>query len=206
MRSGPKVIGGIFGFAALAVGVLLFWRPFAGTKPQELPDLGPMPRFHLVDQEERPMDNGALVGHLTVVQVVCSRCAAASPVLLSRFAEIDQNFRRSDRLRLISLTAEPAADPPAVLAAIGVRYEATDHWSFLTGEESELTRVAVALLGSNQPAASSALTQAAVGAQVGLVDGRGRLRRVYNGLDDDFVASVLSDAGTLLRSPEKRSK
>ena len=200
------MIAGIFGFAGLAMCVLLFWHPFPRIQTAALPDLGRVPRFNLVDQAHRPVDEQALLGHLTVVQVICSRCAPASPMLLSRFAEIDQNFRRSNRLRLISLTAEPSVDSPAVLAAIRARYEATDHWLFLTGEEGELTRLAAGLFRLDQPPSGKPLAQAVTGAQIAMVDDEGRVRRVYAGLEGDAVASILSDAGTLLRSPEKQSK
>ena len=186
--------------------VLLFWHPFPGKPTAALPDLGRVPRFHLVDQEHRPVDERALLGHLTVVQVICSRCAPASPMLLSRFAEIDQNFRRSNRLRLFSLTAEPSIDSPGVLAAIRARYEATDHWSFLTGEEGELTHLAAGLFRLDEPPSGKALARAASGAQLAMVDDEGRVRRIYAGLEDDVVASILSDAGTLLRSSEKQSE
>jgi protein SCO1 len=102
-----------------------------------------MPAITGVDQDGRPFDSSALRGHVVVVDFIYTRCpmADACPRLSAHFAYLQKQL--SERVELVSVTLDPQWDKPAVLADYSKRWAAnTAHWHFITGERSQMRRVA----------------------------------------------------------------
>ncbi len=204
-RSRLLLAGCLLALCASVLGLLWSWRPKNGeVSDPPLPALGAIGPFVLTDQDGRAYTTEALLGHVTVVQVVLSQAVGASPTLLSRFTELDQNFRRSQRLRLVSVVADlDPANPPA-LRRLRQKYEGSERWTFATGGHEAVRGALRQLFQGAGVGSSDGNAQALVEAGAWcLVDDQSQVRARYAGVEPDAVARVLNDAGNLLRSGKK---
>ena len=111
---------------------------------------------------------------------------------------------KGDRVRLLSITLDPARDSPEALRKYMKAYDADPgHWTFLTGPPKQVEKVHAAWGMRAKLAANGQLDHPS---RVFLVDGRGRVREIYN-LDFFKPAWVLEDVQSLLKEaaggPEK---
>ncbi|HEY8038258.1 MAG TPA: SCO family protein, partial [Polyangiaceae bacterium] len=70
------------GALAAAVALALVARSMRPRPP--LPVLGQIPGFHLVDERGAPYTTGSMLGHVTVVDFVFTRCSSSCPRLTAR--------------------------------------------------------------------------------------------------------------------------
>jgi protein SCO1/2 len=131
--------------AALAAGLgwTLLERALWPKPP--LAVLGKIPPFHLVDERGVPFGVEAMVGHVSVVDFIFTRCASSCPRLTARMTEL-QGLLSKDKsgARLVSFSVDPENDTPTVLAEYAAQAHADpSRWSFVTGEVQEVERAAV---------------------------------------------------------------
>jgi protein SCO1/2 len=114
-------------------------------RSEPLPNLGTIPEFALVDQDERPFDQSMLDGKITIASFVFTTCPSVCPVLSRRSEELQASFMpRNDDVQLVAFSVDPDHDTPAVLRAYRERYHADAAiWRHVTGEADELNRVVV---------------------------------------------------------------
>ena len=134
---------------ALAVGALLLTvAPTLARKllgGPSMPVYGHVPDFHLVDEQGAPFTASAMLGHVTVVDFIFTRCPTSCPRLTARMGELQSRLaQRGDAARLVSISVDPENDTPAVLAGYAVRAGANPRtWSFLTGPAADVQKVVV---------------------------------------------------------------
>lgn len=121
---------------ALVVTALVFQ-----SRRTPLPVLARLSPFVLTNQLGAAVSPESLRGQVVIANVVFSRCPTQCHQLSQQMARIQT--ATGEGIRLISLTADPVFDSPAVLRKYGERY-GTDpsRWWFLTGPKSEVYRVA----------------------------------------------------------------
>ena len=121
----------------VGIGVALV----AELRRTSLPVLGRLHPFTLTNQLGLAVSPSALQGKVVVVNVIFSRCPTQCHQLSQKMAALQKVLGAG--VLLVSLTADPQYDPPAVLTQYGRRY-GTDpqRWWFLTGPKSEVYRVA----------------------------------------------------------------
>lgn len=106
-----------------------------------LPVLGTLGPFQLTNQLGAAVSPEQLQGSVVIANVIFSRCPGQCHRLSVQMARIQK--ATGDGIRLISLTADPEFDAPAVLKEYGSRYGALpERWWFLTGPKAEVYRVA----------------------------------------------------------------
>jgi cytochrome oxidase Cu insertion factor (SCO1/SenC/PrrC family) len=119
---------------------------------------------------------------------------------MARVAELlkDKGLFDGDRVRLVSITLDPARDTPDVLKRYRRLYEADPaHWNFLTGTPEEVGKVLDAWEMWTKPSANGQLDHPS---RVFLLDGRGRVREVYS-LEFFKPDWVVEDVQLLLKEP-----
>src|ERR1700722_18134393 len=139
MRRIAVLLGGI----ALALAVALIAR--AMRPPPPLPVLGAVPPFHLVDERGAPYGSDAMLGHVTVVDFVFTRCPSSCPRLTARMGELQARLRADGSgARLVSFSVDPDNDTPPVLRAYAAKAGADlERWTFVTGPADDVTRAVV---------------------------------------------------------------
>ena len=120
-------------------------NPGAGD---ELPDV------KLVNQDGKRISPRGYRDRALLITFIYTRCPLPDycPLMSSKFAEIDKELDKSERLRdrahLLSVTLDPAYDTPKVLRSYGAAYtenfsqETFANWEFATGDAAEIKRLA----------------------------------------------------------------
>lgn len=177
----------------LIAGLLAVSVAYFGSRGAP-PVLSRLHDFALTNQLGQPVSIDSLQGRITVVNVVFSRCPTQCRRLSAQMQRIQA--RIPSGVRLVTLTADPEYDSPAVLSRYGKEYGASpDRWWFLTGAKAEVFRVAVAdlkfaVVESGDPSAK--LEDLFIhSADFGVLDSRGRLRFIVHGEDSDAEDKVL---------------
>jgi protein SCO1 len=186
--------------AATALIVLGYfsWNASIRTDRAELPRYGSAPEFDLKDQDGMSLNRESLHGKIWVAGFIDMADSGASALLNSRFAELDQNFRKGEQLRLISMVL-PAANPSEPeLADLARHYLGCSHWRFVGGIPERTGN----LLDRWKPIVS-AQVDGSLASRFFLVDSEGVIRATYDGRSPETVQRVLEDIGTLLRSSAK---
>lgn len=172
----------------------------------ELPDLGTVPAFSLVDDQGQTFTEEALRGHPTIVNFVFTRCDTICPVISAKMERLQEKLldRRAEPIKLLSISVDPAYDTPERLAAYAQRFHALPaKWRFLTGPVDQVralvegpfmnSMINEGLTPSGAPAISH-------NGYFALVDGDLRIRGVYDSNDIAKLDELLRHARYLARS------
>lgn len=150
--------------------------------------------FTLTDRTGRTVTRADLAGKFLVVNFVFTGCSISCLAVNHRMAEVQEAVSGQQDIHLVSLTVDPDSDSPERLAKFATQFGAdTNRWLFLTGEkrvlhplleESFLVQRDQRLLGF-VPGGFSHTDRIAV------MDNRGRLRGLINGLKPTASRDVL---------------
>src|SRR3954453_6539638 len=172
-----------------------------GPNASRLAVIRPMPDFTLTTQADSPLRTVELRGKVVLVSFVFTTCGGSCPATTHRMSQVaralaDQGLLRDDRVRLLSITLDPARDTPEALRNYMKAYDADPTcWTFLTGPREQVEKVHAAWGMWAKPATNGQLDHPS---RVFLVDGRGRDREIYN-LDFFKPGWVLEDVQSLLK-------
>ncbi len=134
-----------------------------------------------------------------VLTFVYTTCPDLCPLITSSLQRVQRGLRATERnsVFLLSITTDPEIDSPEVLKSYAERYRIDfSNWSFLTGEEKELSTVWKAFGVRVQRKARGLVDHVTLTA---LVDKKGVMRFAYHGTSPDPKV-VLRDLRALLNS------
>jgi protein SCO1/2 len=161
------------------------------------------PDFTLTTQAEESLRFKDLRGKVVLVSFVFTTCSGSCPATTHRMSQVaqalqDKGLLKEDRVRLVSITLDPARDTPEALRKYGKMYDADPaHWQFLTGPPDRVAKVIAAWGMWVRPTANGQLDHPS---RIFLVDARGRIREIYN-LEYFKAAWVVEDVRFLLTEP-----
>jgi protein SCO1/2 len=153
-------------------------------------DIGdPIPDVALIDEHDRRRSLAEWKGTTTLITFVYTRCPLPNfcPLMDQHFETLQRRVRDDPalrgRLKLISVSIDPAFDTPLVLAAHAARVNADPAvWTFLTGDVDTIDHLAaefgVGILRDPQNA-----TNITHNLRTTLIGADGRLVKVYSGND-----------------------
>lgn len=175
------------------------WKFSEQTGIHPLPRFGAVPEFSLIDQNGHPFALSDLRGKVWIADFIATRSSGPDPILSSRFAELDTNFKKSEQLHLVSFTVDAQNDTREVLKDYARRFEATTRWHFLTGDKQTIDELATQgfQLAAQDPANVS--REQVRSTKFVLVDADGAIRGYYDGVSNEVVQRLLTDLGSLLR-------
>lgn len=162
-----------------------------------LPVLGNVSGFVLTNQFGAPFHSESLDGNVWVADVFFSRCPGPCVRLATNLRQLQDHLPADSTARLVSLTADAVHDQPEVLRRYAERFGAdTNRWSFLTGPQSAIYRVATEQLhlavGENPDPESADPSELFLhSTRLVLVDQAGRVRGYFDGEDEDVVLEQL---------------
>ena len=172
------------------------------------PMMTALPGFSLTRQDGGEVTLDHLRGKVWIADFVFTRCAGPCPMLTSRMAEIAGGLdQRSgwEGVRLVTFTADPGHDTPAVLRGYARLAHADEtRWLFLTGRREEVWRVIKD--GFKLPVFDNAedpMMPIAHSQKFVLVDRLGWVRGYYDALTGEGMTRLMSDVERVVREPAR---
>jgi protein SCO1/2 len=191
--------------AVIVIGVVSLRR--AGSPSSvDLPVLGTVPEFSLLERSGRTVTRADLMGQPWIANFIFTQCAGVCPVLSTRMAQLQRALAEQGftGVRSVSFSVDPAHDSPAVLAAYAEQHHAdANRWLFLTGERAELYRMIsegfrLAIAERSPEEATQTPGELITHSdRFVLVDSAGQLRAYYHGTESATVEQILKDLRTL---------
>lgn len=187
------VLAGVFAAVFLKAAIREVSSPDEG-----LSALGVVPAFVLLDQNGREAAGEALKGQVWVANFIFTHCAGPCPLLSRKMRDLQDAVEPTWPVRLVSFSVDPDRDTPPVLLEYAARYGAIDdRWWFLTGDTPAVYNLIrdgfqVAL---DEDGDSDQIIHSL---RLVLVDGAGRIRKIYNGLEEGVVERMLPDIRRLV--------
>ncbi len=170
----------------------------APTPSGELPTLGKLGEFRLVDQDGEAFGSADLLGNVWVANFFFTRCPTICPKVTRRMREVQKaGATRTANFRLVSFSVDPDTDTPEVLRKYAKDYEADPkNWTFLTGDFAVIKKTTVdgfkvALEGKADPSADH--YGILHGSHFVLVDRDLRIRGYYRSSDEQKLKQLVDD-------------
>jgi cytochrome oxidase Cu insertion factor (SCO1/SenC/PrrC family) len=177
---------------ALGAGQPRFEAPAPGS--YELPPIQQVREHVVLDEAGREAPLLALgAGEAALVSFVFLSCAGACPAATAVLARVDaalaQRPALAGRVQLVTMSFDPARDPPARMAALRDSLAPRGRWRFATAVSDAAIAPVLADFGQD-PGAAHVL-------KIFLVDGERRVRNIYStGFLDERL--LLADLETVL--------
>ena len=180
--------------AALALGASepRFEPPAPGS--YELPPILVVKEHRLLDEQGRETALlGLAPGEVALVSFIFLSCPDACPAATAELARLDKRLAErpalARRVQLVTVSFDPANDPPARMAALRASLAPHGRWRFATAASE--AAIAPVLVDFGQDATPSHVLK------IFLVDDAGRVRNIYStGFLD--VRLLLADLETVL--------
>lgn len=193
-RSGLTALGLLLGLGA-AFAVAHSRRPLPFGVPIHRPPPFAVPEFALVDQRNQPLRRADLLGQVWVADFVFMECGETCSLLTRRMLDV---LNHSDaRVRFVSFSIGPS-DAPKDLARFERRFPTTNgRWQLLAADQPTFPALATGM----------GLVKSEAGVRDGslilfpalyLVDRRGEVRGVYDGLGLDGPKRLTADLAALV--------
>jgi cytochrome oxidase Cu insertion factor (SCO1/SenC/PrrC family) len=199
-------VGSIQGRVSGPADNYVFALPEPGT--YRLPAIRKAAGGPVLDEDGLPHDLGDLVrGQVSVLAFIYTQCAEVCPTATLRLAQL-HDLAAADpavtaRLRLITMSFDPAHDTPEVMREHAAQWRgdaAGPEWLFLTASDSATLAPILAAYDQTvgpSPDPSDETSQLNHILRVFLIDAQGKVRNIYS-LDFLDANLVLGDIRTLL--------
>jgi protein SCO1/2 len=169
--------------------------PLGASADGKLAVLWPAPAFSALDQSGQVVTEKTLANHVWIADFIFTRCTTACPLISAKMLLLRQAIERPD-IRFVSFSVDPEFDTPAVLAGYAIRWHGDPRWLLLSGPLSQVARVAAAMkVGfehTSDPENPIIHTTFFF-----LIDAAGRVRGIYDSLDDEALKRLVNDARAL---------
>lgn len=131
---------------ALVLGLLAVLAVVGCSKrsAKDVPVLGHLPEFSLVDQNEQAFDRDTMEGKLWVSAFVFTHCRSTCPRITAHMKGLQSRVSDVQSAHFVSVSVDPRNDTPEVIKAYMTKNELDEsNWRFVTGEEEAIRHVVV---------------------------------------------------------------
>jgi protein SCO1/2 len=131
---------------ALLLGLLAVLAVVGCSKrsAKDVPVLGQLPEFSLVDQNEQAFDRNTMEGKLWVSAFVFTHCRSTCPRITAHMKGLQSRVSDVPSAHFVSVSVDPRNDTPEVIKAYMTKNELDEsNWRFVTGEEEAIRHVVV---------------------------------------------------------------
>ncbi len=154
--------------------------------------------FSLTNQEGKVITQADLTGKIYVANFFFATCPTICPKMNENFRKVQQEFKGSNDVRMVSYTVDPEQDSvPALKAYAEKMYADNSFWCFLTGNKDSI--YTLARESYLVPAASGKTAEDFFHSdQLILIDKEKRIRGLYDGMDPYAVDTLIAEMKVLL--------
>lgn len=201
-----------YGIGFIVLLTAFYFILFSGTDyyKSKLPVLSNVQEFSFIDQNGKAVTNHNVAGKVYATEYFFTTCKGICPKMNANMNKIYQHFKNNDGFEILSHTCMPETDSVSLLKAYELKMKANvgvknPSWYFLTGTKDSLYKMArESYLLDNEKNNSINIKDQFIHTQFfALVDKQQRVRGVYDGLKQDEIDKLISDAeGLLKETPE----
>jgi protein SCO1/2 len=204
----------LLGISVLSLGIILgtfLWLKLAprpgstgwDAKPLEgLNSYGPVPEFSLTERSGRTTTLADLRGSIWIADFIYTTCQDTCPLQTAEMAKLQQEWKDTAGLKLVSFSVDPEKDTPQVLSRYADRYGAdSGRWLFLTGTREDMGRIVQegfrlsAVSVANEDSTESVILHSP---RFVLIDKQARIRGYYDSRDQQALQRLKNDVATLI--------
>jgi protein SCO1/2 len=171
---------------------------------QDVPVLGELPDFALLDQDSQTFDRKAMTGGIWVADFVFTHCASSCPRLTAHMQGLQARLSDAPGVHFLSVTVDPRNDTPEVIKAYMTKNELDEsNWRFVTGTEEAVRRLVVEgfKVGmDDEPGEAAGAEEIMHSNYFALVDRQARLRGYYRA-NNAGIADLERDLRALAFAP-----
>ncbi len=111
---------------------------------KDVPVLGQLPEFSLVDQNAEAFDRDTMEGNLWVSAFVFTHCRSTCPRITAHMKGLQSRLSDVSSAHFVSVSVDPRNDTPEVIKAYMTKNELDEsNWRFVTGDEESIRHVVV---------------------------------------------------------------
>ena len=149
------------------------------TEEDQLPVIGEIPAFSLVDQDGDLFTLENVKGNVWLADFIFTTCSGPCPIMTERMGMVQHDLLDIDKLKFVSFTVNPDYDTPEVLKKYAQRFDAdVGSWSFVTGKYEQIQELIVE--GFKMGDVEEIVFHST---RFALVDHEGNLRGYYSGTE-----------------------
>jgi protein SCO1/2 len=184
------LIWGALAATIVAIAAAFLWTRFGNRLEKPLIHAGSVPSFSLTNQLGEHVTLTNFLGHVTVADVIFTRCPMSCERMTQRMRALQDEFGPRANVRFLSLTADPVNDTPEVLNKYADKHGADPaRWTFVTGVKTNVYELAVNGLKfivldktENRTTPEDLFIHST---QFVLIDKRGQIRGYFEGTDEN---------------------
>ena len=165
------------------------------NEENELPIIGKIPSFDLIDQNGESFTLESVKGNVWLADFIFTTCAGPCPIMTERMSTVQHDLIDIDKLKFVSFTVNPDYDTPEVLKKYAKRYDADiSTWSFVTGKYEQIQELIANgfKMGDEEEIVFHSTRFA-------LVDHEGNLRGYYSGTEPMDHENLTRDIHSLVK-------
>lgn len=179
------------------------WLSSERREFRELPVLGQLTDFQLVERDGQPRTLADLKGEIWFAGFFFTDCPGPCPALISQMVELSRAVGRTKgKVRVVAITVDPETDTPERLREYAQRMGVGENFWLLTGPLPEVFRIAregfKVAVEENPPEMVPQAGKMLHSTKVALVDGQGRIRGYYDGTGGELLGRALPDLGDVM--------
>lgn len=163
--------------------------------------------FSFINQEGKVITQDDIKNKIVVAEYFFTTCTGICPKMNENLAKVYNKFKGNPNVVFLSHTVDPVKDTAPAMKAYAAHFDAQpEQWMFLTGDKKELYEMArySYLISADDDTAGISVDQDFIhDKHYVLVDNYGRIRGMYDGLDDAAIVKLIDDIKTLLEEKKK---
>lgn len=191
-------------FAALAVAFYFIIAKVApGFTEGNLPPIGRVQPFIFTNQEGKRITEKDLSGKVVVASYFFTTCRGICPEMNGNLKRVYERFKNEKDFLILSHTSDPGTDSVPVLKKYAESFGANPaSWIFLTGRKDSLYTIARLSYAIDDPANNlKSIDDDFLHTQFwALVNKKGEVRKIYDGLKNDEVILLMDDIEKALKN------
>ncbi len=160
--------------------------------------------FYLQNQNGKWVDQSITKDKIVVANYFFATCPSICPIMNSKLAKVNDYYKNSKKLLILSHTVMPEVDSAEVLFEYAARYDAdASTWQFLTGSKKHLYELArksyLICPDENDPNYDHGSENDFIHTEnVALIDQNGRIRGFYDATSDQQIEQLIKDIQILI--------
>jgi protein SCO1/2 len=160
--------------------------------------------FYLQNQHGQWVTEDITKDKIVIANYFFATCPSICPIMNGKLAKVDEHFKSSKKVLILSHTVMPEVDTAEALLAYAERYNAdASTWQFLTGSKKHLYELArksyLICPDENDPNYDHGSENDFIHTEnVALIDTKGRIRGFYDATSDQQIEQLIKDIQILI--------